>query len=119
MPVIASGQRTLSVTIQHATQSKGSTGMPIETFADTTPPVWMSREAAQSFDRTAEGLRGAQITARAYHRWTMPYLASMDPDLVDVAKARRLKYQGRFYDIVEAQRDGYRAITLTTLVKAA
>lgn len=119
MPVVASGQRTLSVTIQHATQSKGASGMPIETFTDTRPPVWMKREAAQTFDRSAEDFRGSQISARSYHRWTMPYIPSMDPDLVDVAKTRRLKVEGRFYDIVEAQRSGNSQIVLTTLVKAA
>jgi len=49
-------------------------------------------------------------------RWTMRYLAAMDPDLVDVQKTRRLVYNGRAYDIVDVEvLDGHVGLVLRTV----
>jgi hypothetical protein len=60
-----------------------------------------------------------QLSAPADTQWEMGYVASMDPDLLDVPKRRRLLYQGRVYDIVAAEMIGRReGIELLTKVKA-
>ena len=48
----------------------------------------------------------------------MSYIASMDPELVDVPKLRRLVYQGRTYEIVHAamigRREGIEFLTIAS-----
>ena len=49
-------------------------------------------------------------------RWRIGYRSDMDPELHDIAKIRRLTYQSRIYDIVDAQligrREGVDVMTL-------
>jgi head-tail adaptor len=111
----ATGLRDKAVTIQHGTVTKGASGAPIETFVDTTPPVWM----AQTQARGDEALQASgEVSARAVHKWTLPDLPAMDPDRVDVVHERRLSYAGRLYDITAAYRSAPGELTLLTLVKA-
>lgn len=110
------GTRNRLVTIQHGTTAPGPSGAGVETFVDAPPPIWMARSDARGGEVWQADAN--QIAAQALHRWSMPYLDSMDPDLVDVPKSRRLLYHGRVYDIVDAQKSRGDEITITTRVKA-
>jgi hypothetical protein len=50
----------------------------------------------------------------------MHYRADMDPELIDVPKKRRLKFQGRVHNIVHAEHVGRKdGIELTTSAQTA
>lgn len=107
------GARDRYVAIQQVTRSDGASGMPVETWT-TLVSEWMAKEDASGVERVL----GGQVSARVDTTWEMPYRADMDPDLVDVAKDRRLVYQGRTYNILGGQQVGLKAgIALTTLAK--
>jgi hypothetical protein len=116
MAPAATGTRNRLVTIQHGTTSTGDSGGPVDTFVDTVPPIWMAREIASRGGEVWQA-DATQVAARAEHRWSLPYLPDMDPDVVDVPRLRRLVYQGRTYDIVDAHKTRSDEITLTTRVK--
>lgn len=105
------GERDRLVTIQALTESSGTSGFPVEAFADA-EEVWMLKADMSGSER----FRADQLSARYDTRWEMPYLESMDPEIVDVTKVRRLKYQGRFFDIVTALTIGrFEGIELHTI----
>ena len=59
-----------------------------------------------------------QLSAAADTKWTMPYRADLDPDLVDVAKTRRLVYKERVYGITGAKLIERKAgVVMETLAK--
>lgn len=97
------GERDRLVTIQTMAQGTAGSGFPIET-PTTLATVWMRKLDAQGRER----LTADQIAARGDTQWEMGYREDMDPDLVDVPKARWLLYQGRRYDIVAASQIGRR-----------
>jgi len=108
------GSLNLEVTIQQLTESVGASRTPVSswTFLLT---AWMCRETQTGMER----FQAAQVSAAATTTWEMPYVASMDPDLVDVPKKRRLSYMGRSYDIVQAEHVARKQrIVLTTLAKS-
>lgn len=108
-----SGERDRYVLIQQrsATDAGDSSGFPVETWT-TLARVWMSKQELKGAERyMAQQLSGSIVT-----RWEMPYLASMDPELLDIVKLRRLVYQGRVFDITSADQIGRReGIELMTL----
>jgi head-tail adaptor len=107
------GRRDRYVTIEEAAASSGTTGYPVETWT-VLARAWMSREDLVANER----FTGTQDSAFQDTRWQMDYLASMDPELVDVAKLRRLNYSGRIFNIRSASVIGLkRAIELITLAK--
>jgi SPP1 family predicted phage head-tail adaptor len=93
---VSAGQRDATVTIQCLTEGAATSGFPTETFTDRECVAMHKRHISGDERFTAD-----QVTARAITVWTMPYRDYMDPDLVDVAKKRRLVYRSRIYDIVE------------------
>jgi head-tail adaptor len=102
------------VTIQQIASSEDTSGAPTET-PSTLIRARMSREVVSG----KETFGDAQLSAASVIRWQMRYVSSMDPDLVDVPKTRRLLYQGRSYDITEAENMDRRCgIVLTTLNKS-
>jgi head-tail adaptor len=107
------GVRNKSVTIQTKTGSQGDSGFPTDTWADLAT-VMMSRE-----DRTGdERVMASMDSAFVETDWQMPYLAAMDPELVDVPATKRLSYKGRIYNIRAAVLlDRREAIELLTLVQ--
>ena len=108
------GSLDLEVTIQQLTESVSISHVPVSswTFLLT---AWMCRETQTGAERFA----AAQVSAQATTTWEMPYVAMMDPDLVDVPKKRRLSYMGRTFDIMHAEHVARRArIVLTTLAKS-
>lgn len=109
-----SGKRNRRVAIYALTQSTGTSGFPKE---DPTPlaTVWASREDVAGDERYANDQLSAPFTTK----WEVPYSALWDPELVDVAKTRRLVYEGRRYDIVRGERTGLKRddIALWTLAR--
>jgi SPP1 family predicted phage head-tail adaptor len=105
------GAMVHDVLIQQLTDGVDSSGAPQETWSTLTQ-AWMARPQATGDERfTAD-----QETASSTTTWVMRYVASMDADLVDVQKSRRLLYQGRAYDIVDAKNmDRQAGIVLRTL----
>lgn len=95
---VAAGRRDKYVTIQQAL-GEPSSGFPVDTWTTLGQPVWMSREDVEGDER----FDADRLTARHHTVWVMPYQSTMDPDLIDVPKRRRLLYQGRVYDIVSAR----------------
>lgn len=113
MSVVGHGQRIDLVTIEGAVDTTGPSGFPVELFTVRPPSVFMSQAAAAPGQ---ERLDAAQLVGRVVTEWRMPYRPDMDPDLVDVKKTRRLKYNGRTFDIVDARNVGRRVqILLTTI----
>lgn len=109
------GAMDREVTIQALTDGAGTSGFPVETWADLCT-VWMQRMET----RGSERFRAAQLSAPIETRWQMHYTAEMDPDLVDVPKKRRLVYSGRVYDITSATAlDRQVGIELMTLAGSA
>lgn len=99
MPPATIGERTKLVTIQFGVPSKGGSHLAITDWTTTpTADVYMRRIEASG----SEQLVGAQFQASIDSEWEMPYVASMDPELVDVPKLRRLVYHGRTFNIRRA-----------------
>lgn len=108
------GERDCAVTIQQRAESRGASKMPIETWSTLHATVWMRKLDLKGQERFA----AAQLSAPFDTQWEMPYVADMDPDLVNVPKERRLLYQGRIYDIRTASQIGRReGIELMTLAR--
>lgn len=110
------GERDRAVTLQTrpTADARGVSGFPTETWATLVTPVWMRKEDLGGKERFTAG----QLSTPATTRWEMGYRADMDPELVDVPKLRRLVYQGRPHDIVEASIIGRReGIELMTLIQ--
>lgn len=95
------GARNRRVTIEQAAESAGAARFPVETWTPLAT-VWASLTPASGRERYAND----QLSAPFDTRWEVPYAADWDPELVDVAKTRRLVYEGRTYDIVYAERTG-------------
>lgn len=110
MSPLGSGARDRQVTIQELAQSKGASNAPVETWTFLTQ-VWAAKKEVRGLERFVAD----QIQATFDSKWEIPYMASMDPDLIDVPKTRRLIVKGRVHDIVAAAEIGRRqAIELQT-----
>lgn len=117
MPIVgqtmAAGDRDRLVTIEQMTESQAGSGLPVENWS-TLCRAWMSKEDVSG----REQFRAGQLAAPFNTTWTVGYRSDMDPDLVDVAKTRRLIYQGRQYDIVSAsQINRKEGVELRTLAR--
>lgn len=82
----SAGQRDRVITIEALTESVGPSGFPIETWAPLTPNVYAARDDQYG----SETFVADQLSATADAQWTLPYRADCDPELVDVAKRRRV-----------------------------
>lgn len=96
-----SGKRNRRIVIEQVADSTGGSGFPVETWTPLAT-VWASVAPESGQERYA----GNQLAAPFQTRWEVPYSAAWDPELVDVAKQRRLFYEGRAYDILHAERTG-------------
>lgn len=105
------GQRDKQVTIQQVTETRGASKAPVESWSDLVT-VPMSKDDRSGRERYI----AAQTSAALESVFTLYYRADMDPELVDVAKRRRLVYQGRVYGITFARVLGIRRdVELVTL----
>jgi head-tail adaptor len=108
------GERDRAVLIEQAVETTGSSGFPVQTWTTLAYPVWMRKMDM----RMQERFNAAQISAAADIQWEMGYRPDMDPELVDVPKTRRLRWQNRTYDITGASLIGAReGVELLTLSK--
>lgn len=93
----------------------GDSGFPIETWTVLANPYWCARSDV----RGDESLEGGQVSAQVQTLWSGAYRPDMDPELLDVAKRLRLRYQGRIYDILSGfivgARVGLEFVTLSRL----
>lgn len=107
------GLRDRRITIQQrsATDAKGPSGRPIETWTDLVTLYAHKRAMSGS-----ETYRASQWSAKANGVFEINYRADMDPDLVDVAKLRKVVYESREHDVVFVEevgrRDGLHIYTL-------
>ncbi len=108
---LAAGLRTDYVTIQELTASEGESGFPVESWTTLTH-VKASKDDATGQERFI----ASQLSAPFETTWQIPFLASMDPERVNVQKTRRLVFAGRVHDIVSATPIGlHRGLELKTL----
>jgi head-tail adaptor len=99
--VKGSGVRDRWVTVQALTESVGASRRPVESW-HTLFQAWASKTDLTGRERFVAD----QVSAPYDTTWGLPYAASIDPDLVDVRKTRRLVVAGRVHDIVSAQEVG-------------
>lgn len=112
------GKLIHQVTIQQLTEGVDNSGAPQESWS-TLCVAWMGRTEAQA-QRGSETWKGDQLSGSIVTKWLMRYLETMDPDLIDVPKKRRLAYRGKVYDIVHANTvDRQEGIILQTLAHTA
>lgn len=109
------GDLDTPVTIQALTESVGASRFPVESWTTLSANVFMYREDQRGAERFASGQLSAPVTTR----WEMRYRADMDPQMVDVAKKRRLLYLNRIYDITNAEvigrMDGVGLVTIARI----
>ena len=109
-----SGERDRRVLIQQLADAVPDSRFPTEEWTTLLPSVYMRKMDVRQNERFAS----AQISAPIDTQWEMGYVRSMDPELHDIVKTRRLVYQGRVYDIVSAsligRREGVELMTLAT-----
>ncbi len=107
------------VTVQFRADADSTTGFPVDDWdATRSRSVPMARQERDPVDFRGGEIRAAlQTQAAVETRWVMRYRVDMDPDLVDVARNRRLVYQGRVLDILSAEHIGRKAFVelLTTV----
>lgn len=107
---VASGLRDRSVEVQALAEST-TPGFPVETWTSL-----RTVQAAKTDISQVERFTSDQNSAPCDTRWSLPYSADYDPELVDVSKQRRLVYRGRIYDVVSALMVGRRSgVELMTL----
>lgn len=95
----SAGRRDRSITLQKRpaeNTNDASSGEPIDGPWTTLCCAMASRESLSG----AERFQRDQVVARMDDEWVINYRADMDPELVDVPKCRRIKYQGRLFEIV-------------------
>lgn len=113
------GERDRAVTIQQLVESTPESRFPTERWITLTATVWMRKMDASASER----VKGDQIAAAFDTQWEMGYAVNMDPELVDVAKKRRLLFLGRVYEIVAAsqigRREGIELLTIASTARAA
>lgn len=108
------GTRDRRLTLYAVSDSAGSSGFPVETLTLITT-VWASRADVAGDERFANDQLSAPFTTK----WIVPYSEQWDPELVNVCKTRWASFEGRFYDIVRAERTGrqHDDIALWTLAR--
>jgi SPP1 family predicted phage head-tail adaptor len=109
------GDRNWIVTIQQrqTEDETDASGAPLETWT-----TLVQMPASKLPVRGQERFTAQQLSASYDTRWAINYRADMDPELVHVAKMRRLKHRNRVYDIVGAEMLGLKqGIELLTLAK--
>jgi hypothetical protein len=86
------------------------------------PSEWETLAETEMFSKTdisgKERLEAGQLSSPFDSQWNGSYRSDMDPELIDVAKLRRIVHEGRVYDIVSASVVGRkRSIDYLTLAR--
>ena len=109
------GERDWTITIQQRplADEADDSGAPLEDWTD------LVTMPAAKYDISGQEKFAAQQLSASYDtRWEINYRADMDPELIKVAKFRRVLHRGRVHDIVDASMIGRReGIKLMTLAK--
>jgi head-tail adaptor len=115
-PYVGSGKRDRRILLQQLTATQGGSGFPVETWTDLAT-VWANKFEPPPFFHYERFESNADQELASYETiWTIPYMPSMDPELVEVPKRRRIIVKNRVHDIVAAQETGRRReIQLSTL----
>lgn len=104
---VPAGLRNRPITIEQRPSSDSATpsGFPKDgkwcTLVSNMPAARLDAQGAERY-------KAAQTSAANDVGWEINYRADMDPELIDVPKTRRLRYQGRTYNIVGASVIGLR-----------
>lgn len=116
MNLPGSGKRDRRIVLQQLTEGQGGSGFPIETWQDLAT-VWANKFEPPPFFHYEKFVPDIEQEIASYETiWTIPYMESMDPELVEVPKKRRIIVKNRVHDIVAAQEVGRRrAIQLSTV----
>jgi len=114
--VLEPGLRDRLVTLQGRApeDAVGPSGRPVE--------VWTDLDVVPAHKRSMTGsevYRASQWTAKASGVFEVNYRSDCDPDRVDVAKLRRLVYEGRVHDVVQIEEVGRRDGLLVYTVAGA
>jgi len=108
------GAKDRWVLIEQVTDQDGESNYPVEAWT-TLDHAWMEKVPIGGSER----FRSAQLSASIETRWRCQYRPDLDPDAIDVAKTRRLVFDGRIYDITYAVEIGRkRELELTTIAGA-
>jgi head-tail adaptor len=111
---LSAGQRDRTITVEQMVDAVGPSSFPVETWT----PLVTGIQAARDETGGDETFVADQVSGTAAVRWTIPYRADCDPELVDVVKIRRVLADGRRYDIVAANQIGRRrGLELVTRAK--
>lgn len=111
------GKRDRYVTIQQrsTTDAVDIAGAPTETWTTLTN-AWAQKVEVEG-RHPRERFESNQLTAPRDTVWRLGYRSDIDPELVNVEKLRRVVYQSRVYDIVQARmmgrREGVELLTLS------
>lgn len=107
----SSGERNKLITIQQLSDGVGASRFPTETWT-----TLCTAMASQMPLGGREHFVASQISAPFDTQWQISYRPDMDPDLLNVSKVRRVVFEGRVHDIVDAKPVGQkRAVELLTL----
>jgi SPP1 family predicted phage head-tail adaptor len=98
------GARDRLVDLEKVTDAVGASGLPTESWSTLVASMPASKDALSGRER----LMVSQMSAQAEVKFTINYRLDMDPDMVDVPKQRRVRYQGRIYDVTYAREVGRR-----------
>lgn len=103
------------VTIQQLTETRDSVSKaPVLTWSTLGTAFMAARPAGGRERFTAEQLSAPQAWV-----WRTHYREDLDPEIVDVPKARRLAFRGRTHEIVQATHIGMReALEIVTLASS-
>lgn len=102
--VMEPGKRDRLITIQQVTDTTTASGMPGETWATLVSDMPASKDDLSGRER----MLVSQLSAVADVKFGINYRLDMDPEIVDVPKARRVIYRERAYDITYARMVGRR-----------
>jgi len=110
----AAGRRDHAAAIEQAVDTTPPSNFPTQQWTTLIDPYWCDRADVGG----DEAMRADQTVAPIRTLWTGPYRPDIDPDLIEVSKVRRIRYQGRTYDIQTAAVLGVRtSIQFTTTAR--
>lgn len=116
MPDRGKADRWITIQQRTTTDQADDSGTPNEvgTWTTLTGSYAEKVEVSNRFQR--ERFAEAQMSAPYDTTWRIGYRSDMDPELVNVPKLRRIVYQSRIHDIVQARMMGRRqGVELETL----
>lgn len=100
---VASGRRDKYVQLEQGEKGTGRSTRPVVSWSLLTN-VWAHKDDTGGTER----FRASALDATIDATFTIPYLSTMDPELVDVPATRRIVYEGRIFDILYARQVGRR-----------